>query len=534
MPRTPRAEKAYSSSYSCSSSSGEYDDTDDDENSSADLFKEAEEMIKNKLSQLFSVGSTCGVKTDRRGSNIFDPDDEPVRPPGDKTPANPSGTGGSSSYHVHKAVLVHGPRSSQFFVRQFEDLHKVGESYRRDAASSGAGGKAAKMTEVALPKRSASLVPMLLDFIYDDKLELKSSNAPPIRHLANHFDVRQLHTLVSSFIQNDLTVSTAAMYMSQADLVKDKELLQMAMDVAAQCLPQIEENALIGIPPHVLPQVLSHPKAIYPSSEWLSTLVGRYIRGRRRLQKQQRSKRQRQEQQRQLQQQNKGKRGAPPPLPQPEAPMEEITDETFYFLTHAQILPKIAPCEAIWYLTFAKEAYGADVLLDESMGGKEGSLRRRCIVAVGRDWRGMLLGPLRADRADNTVVSGSASDTIRRRLFVEGEEEGDAQSLKIYKALPIDIRVEILEESLINAAEGGPPQVLSSDVDVSMSMSSRIEGRGDFERPRRDHQHTGMRDINEVRTDHNGGGAELRFKTPDKPQHLHRELNDRGRRTFMV
>ena len=61
------------------------------------------------------------------------------------------------------------------------------------------------------------------------------------------------------------------------------------------------------------------------------------------------------------------KNAAPPPPPEP---LEEISDETFYFLTHAQILPKIAPNEAIWYLTFSQEAYGADVLGDESMGGK--------------------------------------------------------------------------------------------------------------------------------------------------------------------
>ena len=54
MPR-----KTYSSSYSCSSSS--YDGSDSDGDSAADLFKEAEEMIKNNMAKLFSVSSSCGA-----------------------------------------------------------------------------------------------------------------------------------------------------------------------------------------------------------------------------------------------------------------------------------------------------------------------------------------------------------------------------------------------------------------------------------------------------------------------------------------
>ena len=73
-------------------------------------------------------------------------------------------------------------------------------------------------------------------------------------------------------------------------------------------------------------------------------------------------------------------------------------------------------------------------------------------MAVERDWRGMLLGPLRYDRTKIGGGEGSGDDPARRRLFVEGEEEGDAQQLQIYKALPVDIRLEILEELLISSA----------------------------------------------------------------------------------
>ena len=140
-------------------------------------------------------------------------------------------------------------------------------------------------------------VPALMDFIYDDKLDLKSSMAPAMRHLAHHFDDRELHPLVSSFIQEDLKASTATMDIDLADRVKDKELLGMATEMAAQSLNAVKDPELLTIPPRILPQVLSHPQALYPSSEWLSELVARYVRGRRQLQDLRQSKDRRQRKQ---------------------------------------------------------------------------------------------------------------------------------------------------------------------------------------------------------------------------------------------
>ena len=61
-----------------------------------------------------------------------------------------------------------------------------------------------------------------------------------------------------------------------ADRVKDKELLGMATEMAAQSLNAVKDPELLTIPPRILPQVLSHPQAFYLSSEWLSELVARY------------------------------------------------------------------------------------------------------------------------------------------------------------------------------------------------------------------------------------------------------------------
>jgi len=490
-------------------------------------------MIKNNLLKLFNVSTThCGVKTNARGEVIQDDMDEGVQLSWRDDPRKSfadwklivrDGTG-SKTYHLHKAILAHGKRSSQFFIRNFENDLPNGTANRRSGGA-GSRDRSKSQTEVALPKRAAQLVPALLDFIYDDKLDLTSTIAPAVRHLANHFDVRQLYSLVSSFIQSDLTSKTAATYIHQADQVNDTELLGHAIDVAAQNLRVLESDSGGGwfkIPPHLFPQVISNSKAVYPSHEWLSELVGKYIRGRR-LQAIQATPPRRRN--------HKGK--VPPPPP----PIEEISDETFYFLTHAQILPKIAPSEAIWYLTFARETFGPEVLVDETMGGVEGSLRRRCIVAVSRDWRGMLLGPLRTDKAhrDAAAAASNTDDAARRRLFVEGEDENDSQKLHIYKALPLDIRVEILEESLLNASTTlgdvtepppsslvsggggsglGPPLIvppspplpphLSNNGNTTLRpmtadtmMTDRVENRGDNERRRQGG--SAVREINESR-----------------------------------
>jgi len=89
----------------------------------------------------------------------------------------------------------------------------------------------------------------------------------------------------------------------------------------------------------------------------------------------------------------------------------------------------------------------------------------------------MLLGPLRTDKSHRDAASGANSndDATRRRLFVEGEDKNDAQKLQVYKALPLDIRVEILEESLLNASTtagkvlGPPPPISSSSSSVGRS-----------------------------------------------------------------
>ncbi len=310
-------------------------------------------------------------------------------------------------YHIHKSVVSYGNRKSGFLLNVFE----------RDILEGNRGGRGGT-TEIALPKRASACVPQLLDFIYFDKLDLNAECAPPMRHLANTFDVRELYALVSSFIQSDISEATITTYIREAEAVKDKELLGFGMTLAANKFDLLPNDSLLQLPPHVFQQLTSNPQLNCPSSERLSQRVATYARGR----------------------------------------SEEINDEVFYFLTHAQILPRICSSEAMWFLNFAASKFG-NVLVDDSMGGYEGTLKRRCIVAAAKEWRSLLVGSVKEQVRQRIEGGGEHSSSIlgsdipRRRLFVDGENETNVDKKRAYMSLPADIRVELLEEALLAAAE---------------------------------------------------------------------------------
>jgi hypothetical protein len=407
-------------------------DKGNDDGPSARLFQAADEMIQS----LFAAGTiSCGLDQFQKGggnrggaggSNTIDIDEgikldwrkDPYRSMSDWTLIVRDGSKSQQpqSYHIHKSVLSYGQRKSGFFVRVFEKDILEGNSRRKKDGGS---------TDVALTRRAAQSVPQLLDFIYFDKLDLDASCAVSLRYLANTFDVRELYALVSSFIQSDIANdSTITTYIREAEAVKDNELLKLAMSYAAAKFDTLPNESLLQLPPHSFQQLTSNPQLNVPSSELLSQRIAFYAR-------------------------NKS---------------DEINDEVFYFLTHAQILPCICSTEAMWYMTFASSKFG-NVLVDDSMGGYGGTLKRRCIIAAAKDWRDILVGPVREEMRQRIEGGGSDSNTgavrgesPRRRLFVDGDDETNIDKGRGYLSLPMDIRVELLEEAILNAAAAAPEE----------------------------------------------------------------------------
>lgn len=340
------------------------------------------------------------------------------------------GTGKVKSYHVHKTLLVYGERRSRTLEKHLQ------QELAHANPRSGGGAKGSGVYEIVVPKRAAHLMPQLLDYIYSDKLDLDSDHAPALRSLSNRLDVRSLYQLVSSFIQSDLSISNVTRYLRQADLVKDKELTSLTMDLAATEFPSLDDSALSKIPPYLFPKLLGLPQVNSPSSEWLSERIGVYLRSR-----------------------------------------SDVDDEEFFLLTHAQLLPQISAREALWFLNHCITNF-APVLDDTSMGGYETSLKRRCIVSIGREWRHNLVPMLtveqdkRQSRAMGSTVS-AAGENPRRRLFDGGDQETDVYKGMGYVSLPVDIKMEILEEVVLRAAREGEGSAMTNT--STFATTSRAE-----------------------------------------------------------
>lgn len=436
-----------------------YDDDDDDydyDYEGGGLFQEAEEFFNKSFQTLLAVGTTsCGLEQFKgkgskkdRGKTGFELDEgvlpdwrkDPYHSMSDWTLIVRDGTQNQpQSYHIHKSVISYGKRMSGFLTKSFQqDIMENGGRKKKGAGTN----------EIALSKRAAQCVPQLLDFIYFDQLDLNAENAPSLRHLANTFDVRELYALASSFIQSDINESTITTYIREAEAVKDQELATLGMTIAATKFDLIPDESLLALQPHVFQQLTSNPQLNCASSERLSQRVAVYSRGR--------------------------------------AP--EINDEVFYFMTHAQILPFICPTEAMWYLNFAASKF-ANVLIDDSMGGYEGTLKRRCIVAAAKDWKNILVESVRKEvrrKIEGDVGSVTGGDNARRRLFIDGDNETKIDKGRGYMSLPMDIRIELLEEALLNAAttEGSNAnsELIGGDEMISTSYIKETvptEHRGD-------------------------------------------------------
>ncbi len=481
------------------------------------LFQEAEEMIARGIENIFGGTISCGIpqfkkkskkRNKRRNGDIiddeynddddeYDDDDDPdegVKLDWRKDPYHSmsdwtliirdAGHGGKNksgnatkrqqhqqhqqhqqqsrpqTYHIHKTIVSYGQRKSGFLIKLFEDHimqstnHHHHHHHRQDRNSS---SSSSTTTELALPTTAANHIPTLLNYIYFDKLQLNAQNAPPLRHLANLFDVRELYALVSSFIQTDLTNNsnnhnnnnrnnTITTYIREADAVNDQELFQLCLNIAIQQFTSISDESLSILPPRLFQQLICHPQLLQlstSSSIVLSKRIATYIRSRATTTT---TTTHNHNHNNYYKEEEDG-----------------INDEIFYFMTHCQILPQIDPTEALWYLIYTHRKY-PNVLIDDSMGGYEGTLKRRCIVASSSNWKMLLLGEIRDNvrrkldggTSGGIVVSGMSGDgggsPTRRRLFVDGDDEIKLDQGRGYMSLPMDIRIELLEEALLNAA----------------------------------------------------------------------------------
>jgi BTB/POZ domain len=116
-------------------------------------------------------------------------------------------------YHVHKAYLGTGPRSSLYFARVFQSQFSETSSQK---------------STVSLPPKAAECFPALLDFIYSEISNVKvdsPASAAAIRYLANYFGMEALFNNVNvAFIGTNISNDTAIDYVHESIRYGDESL----------------------------------------------------------------------------------------------------------------------------------------------------------------------------------------------------------------------------------------------------------------------------------------------------------------------
>jgi len=194
------------------------------------------------------------------------------------------------------------------------------------------------------------------------------------------------------------------MYIAEADKLKDKELLKSAIHLSVKNFHNVNMSYFACLPPHLFSQVVSSPHISCPS-EILSERIADYIREKK----------------------------------------NGMTQESFYFLTHFQILPRISVKEAMWYLKYALTSY-ASILIDETLGGYEGSLKHHCIDAVCQDLKHNLVDPLYDRTESRGDINSNSRCSSQTRLISQLENRNTTNE---YSSLPMEMRLELLEQALL-------------------------------------------------------------------------------------
>jgi hypothetical protein len=142
-------------------------------------------------------------------------------------------TSRSCHYHVHKALLGTGPRSSLYFAKVFRSQFFSESS--------------AQKSIITLPKVAAESFPLLLDYVYDSRASKVQVDSPAVatavRFLANYFGMKELFDNVNStFISRNISQDTVFDYLHEAIRYDDHSLRKAAVAIVSRTISGIGIN----------------------------------------------------------------------------------------------------------------------------------------------------------------------------------------------------------------------------------------------------------------------------------------------------
>lgn len=318
-------------------------------------------------------------------------------------------------YHVHRAQLAVGPRRSDYFATLFKNRRRMmirDESDRRrekgtDASTDG--------TYIELKASAAAAFPIMLDFMYSPigtPVEATTESAVALRHLASCFGIRELFNCVTDFIKGDLRSETGPTYLSEAATYKHDKLVTACLKICAESFKDIKLSAMVLLPPDLFELVVRSPY-LACDSEALSVRVAAYCRCR----------------------------------------PDGINLETIKSLTSAEIMPRVAPDEALFYIHMLS-LLGVD-LPDPSKGGAAPSLYDRCVAASPNVIRGAL------QVKHSALCTHTSNFHDRHRQTINND----------YDDLPSGVKVDLLESTIadtVHTAEKCTRDEQSDKEDISI------------------------------------------------------------------
>ena len=331
----------------------------------------------------------------------------------------------NSTYHVHKAILAAGARSSDYFKSVFR------------GAGSGMREGDDRTSRLELENSAADAFPAYLDFAYfGGKLFAHTESATALLHLANYLRCRALHNAVTEFMQGNLNGDTAALYLAEAELYSLDKVSAVALPLCAAALPTARPELVLALPPPLFQRVVLAPERIC-TSEKLSKLVAQYCRG----------------------------------------PHAESVDGPFLTsMSSSALLPSIDPTEALSLLELA-------VTHTPKTG-----LEERCIAAAANHWQQALIPVLATQAAQASPATDHKSKRHRGTDNASEEEVAPvvAREPELGSAIPDMIKVTLLAASLKAAhasleAEKAARAARESELSKQISDLTQSKNKADHE-----------------------------------------------------
>jgi hypothetical protein len=151
----------------------------------------------------------------------------------------------STRYPVHRCLLAVGERACQYFARLFSPRSGIQLAEVNDGC-----------LKLPLSDAEAEAFPVFLDFVYGGELSLTRSSAPAMLHMASYLGCKALHDSTVDFIGNDITPSTAPLYLTGAENFGLGELTQAALELCNKNLELADIEEISKLEPDLMIRVI--------------------------------------------------------------------------------------------------------------------------------------------------------------------------------------------------------------------------------------------------------------------------------------